>query len=70
MATPLTRPAGRRFSAGRAGLAPYVFVAPAVGFFVFFLLVPTLYAIWLSTRHSTVTGSGLVPGSRRESASF
>jgi multiple sugar transport system permease protein len=63
----LTRPTGKRSIAGRAGPAPYVFVAPAVGFFLFFLLIPTVYAVWLSLRHSTVTGSGLVPGSRRES---
>jgi multiple sugar transport system permease protein len=67
VATPRTRPAGRRSATGRAGPAPYLFVAPAVGFFVFFLLVPTFYALWLSTRHSKVSGSGLVPGSRRES---
>jgi multiple sugar transport system permease protein len=63
----LTRPTGKRSIAGRAGPAPYVFVAPAVGFFLFFLLIPPVYAVWLSLRHSTVTGSGLVPGSRRES---
>jgi multiple sugar transport system permease protein len=65
--TALTRPAGKRSTADRAGLAPYVFVAPAVGFFVFLLLIPAVYALWLSLRHSKVSGSGLVPGSRRES---
>jgi multiple sugar transport system permease protein len=65
--TVVTRPVGTRSNAGRAGPAPYAFVAPAIGFFVFFLLVPIIYAVWLSLRHSRVSGSGLTPGSRRES---
>jgi multiple sugar transport system permease protein len=66
VARPLrTRP--RRGRAGKAGVAPYLFVTPAVVLFVVFLLIPTGYAVWLSLRRSTVSGSGLVPGSRKES---
>jgi multiple sugar transport system permease protein len=66
VARPLrTRP--RRGRAGKAGVAPYLFVTPAALLFVVFLLIPTGYAVWLSLRRSTVSGSGLVPGSRKES---
>lgn len=67
MTTAIARPARRRPSAPGSGVAAYVFVAPAVAFFLLFLLIPTIYAVWLSARHSRVTGSGLTPGSRRES---
>ncbi|MFH8252626.1 carbohydrate ABC transporter permease [Microbacterium sp. B2969] len=59
--TPLhTRPVapastGRR-RRPRGRLAPWVFVAPAIAFFVAFLLIPIVYAIFLSFRGFRVEG--------------
>jgi multiple sugar transport system permease protein len=52
------RPARRRRPQART--APYVFLFPAAVFFVAFLLLPILYALWLSFRDERVTGAGIV----------
>jgi multiple sugar transport system permease protein len=40
--------------------APYLFVAPAVVLFVVFLLVPIIYAAWLSFQKYTLSGGGIL----------
>ncbi len=52
------RPARRRRPQTRT--APYVFLFPAAVFFVGFLLLPILYALWLSFRDERVRGAGIV----------
>jgi multiple sugar transport system permease protein len=52
----------------RRRAVPYVFMLPAVTFFVLFLLAPMVYTIYLSTRGVQVSGLGLGPGSREEVA--
>ena len=47
------------------GVAPYVFLAPAMLFFVVFLLLPIGYAVWLSLRATRIEGAGIL-GKRRE----
>jgi multiple sugar transport system permease protein len=50
------RPAtGRR---SRVRLAPYLFAAPAVVLYVVFMLIPVLYAIWLSLRAYRLQAGG------------
>ncbi|GAB3398539.1 sugar ABC transporter permease [Humibacter soli] len=41
-------------------LAPYLFVAPAVVLFVVFMLVPIVYAIWLSFQTYHLVGGGIL----------
>ncbi|WP_354024999.1 carbohydrate ABC transporter permease [Conyzicola nivalis] len=41
-------------------LAPYIFVAPAVVLFVVFMLVPILYAAWLSFQSYKLEGGGIL----------
>jgi multiple sugar transport system permease protein len=48
-----TRPRRRR-----PHLAPYVLATPAVVLYVLFLLIPMVYAIWLSFRGLRLTGGG------------
>lgn len=55
-ATRLAPPRGR--NAPR--LAPYVFLAPALLFFVIFLLLPIGYAVWLSLRATKIEGGGIL----------
>jgi multiple sugar transport system permease protein len=50
----------------RVGAAPYLFLLPAMAFFICFLALPAIYAIYLSLRTSRVSGSGLDPNARRE----
>lgn len=49
---------GRARTAPRA--APYVFLAPALLFFVAFLLLPIGYAIWLSLRATKIEGGSII----------
>lgn len=48
-------PARRR---RRPSLVPYVFVGPAAAFFVVIILVPLIYAIYLSFRGQRISGGG------------
>lgn len=48
-------PARRR---RRPSLVPYVFVGPAAAFFVVMILVPLIYAIYLSFRGQRISGGG------------
>lgn len=48
----------RRRNAPR--LAPYVFLAPAMLFFVVFLLLPIGYAVWLSLRATRIEGGSIL----------
>lgn len=52
-----TAPARRRGIRGRA-VVPWLFAAPAVILFVLFLVIPIVYAVYLSFRGSAVTGGG------------
>jgi multiple sugar transport system permease protein len=47
---------------GRTGprIAPYVFLAPAMLFFVVFLLLPIGYAVWLSLRATRIEGGSIL----------
>jgi ABC-type sugar transport systems, permease components len=56
----------RGVRAGRAGAAPYLFLAPAMVLFALFLALPIGYTIYLSLRRTQVSGLGLGKGSRRE----
>ena len=60
------RPIGKPHRPDRAGPVPYLFLLPAIAFFVGLIALPAAYAAWLSTRSSKVSGSGLVRGARRE----
>ncbi|MFI7224130.1 carbohydrate ABC transporter permease [Nonomuraea angiospora] len=51
--------------AKRGSRAPYLFVAPAVLFFLAFLAIPIGYAIYLSSRGLRLTGKGIF-GTREE----
>jgi multiple sugar transport system permease protein len=51
-------PPGRRRGRVRRRLVPWMFLAPAVSFFVAFLLVPIGYALYLSFRGLRVEGGG------------
>jgi multiple sugar transport system permease protein len=48
-------PTGRR---SRVRLAPYLFAGPAVVLYVVFMLIPVLYAIWLSLRAYRLQAGG------------
>lgn len=60
-----TRPAGRRGGTGSARV-PYLFLAPAIAFFVIFMVVPIGYTVYLSLRRVKVSGLGLGSGARSE----
>jgi len=51
-----TRPRKRQ----RMRLAPYMFVAPAAVLFVVFMLVPIIYAAWLSFQSYKLEGGGIL----------
>jgi len=51
---------GRRPRARHARSAPYWFMLPAMALFTGFLLVPIIYATWLSLRASRRTGGGIL----------
>src|SRR5665647_1072358 len=48
----------RTFKAAR--IAPYVFVLPALILFIGFLLIPIVYATWLSFRANRRSGGGIL----------
>lgn len=50
------RPRGRK----RRPIAPYLFTAPAVVFYLAFMLIPVGYAIWLSFQTYRVEGGGIL----------
>jgi multiple sugar transport system permease protein len=52
--------------ASRAGAIPYLYLAPAVALFCFFVAVPIGYTIYLSLRRAKFSGLGLGRGSRTE----
>jgi multiple sugar transport system permease protein len=47
-------------------VAPYAFVTPAVALYVFILLIPIGYTIYLSVEKTQVSGLGLGSGARRQ----
>src|SRR5665647_441513 len=52
---------GRRRSTFKvARIAPYAFVLPALALFIAFLLLPIIYATWLSFRANRRTGGGIL----------
>jgi multiple sugar transport system permease protein len=51
---------------GRRTAIPYAFLSPAIVLFVLFLLLPIVYAAYLSLRKIRVSGLGLGSGARRE----
>ncbi|WP_037607609.1 carbohydrate ABC transporter permease [Streptacidiphilus rugosus] len=53
-------------AARRHRSVPYLFIAPAVVFFVLLLAVPIGYAVYLSFREVHISGLGLGPGARSE----
>jgi multiple sugar transport system permease protein len=61
-----TNPRTKGARASRAGAAPYVFMAPAMLFFLGFFAVPIGYTIYLSTRRTKISGLGLGKNSRHE----
>lgn len=50
----------------RGGLAPYVFLAPAMALFALFMVVPIGYTVYLSLHRTKVSGLGLGKGARKE----
>ncbi|MFI7440741.1 carbohydrate ABC transporter permease [Nonomuraea indica] len=50
----------------RGGLAPYVFLAPAMTLFALFMVVPIGYTVYLSLHRTKVSGLGLGKGARKE----
>lgn len=51
-------PATTRRRSARSALVPWMFAGPAIAFFVAFLIIPILYAIYLSFRGFVVDGGG------------
>ena len=60
------RPAGRRGAGTGPARVPYVFLTPAIVFFLVFMVVPIGYTVYLSLRRVKVSGLGLGGGARRE----
>jgi multiple sugar transport system permease protein len=56
----VSRPPGRRGRHPRVRSAPYYFLAPAIVLFVVFMLVPIVYAIWLSFQAYHLEGGGIL----------
>src|SRR5215207_510226 len=52
--------------ATRAGAIPYLYLAPAIALFCFFVAVPIGYTVYLSLRRAKFSGLGLGKGSRKE----
>jgi multiple sugar transport system permease protein len=48
------------------GLAPYLFLAPAMTLFVLFMALPIGYTVYLSLQRTKVSGLGLGKGARKE----
>ncbi len=59
------RPAGGHATAARARV-PYAFLAPAIAFFVIFMVVPIGYTIYLSLHRVKVNGLGLGSAARTQ----
>jgi multiple sugar transport system permease protein len=59
-------PGRARAGRGSAGVAPYLFLAPAMVLFTLFMALPIAYTAYLSLRRIKVSGLGLGKGSRTE----